>query len=338
MNARNISKNLLMLEDQFLAAHNWADAAKTPLAGDASSRRYTRLGKPSGTAILMDEGPGSKLQLDLFSKIAEHLSSLGLSAPKIIAGDSDQYLLIEDLGDAVFARVIERNPDLEETLYSAAIDALIASQNGPVPHFISAYGAPEMTRAIRLTFEYYPTPDTKYQVKDQTSLLNIFNRLLSKHLAGKDVLIQRDFHAENLIWLPDRTGSARVGLLDFQDAVSGHPAYDLASLLVDARREVSPETRRTMIKAYVQKTGMDLDNFSTAFALCSSQRNLRILGIFSRLAIRDNKPGYIDLIPRVWQNLMCDLQHPSLLELKQALSILPEPTEALLNKIRAAHV
>lgn len=326
-----------MSEADFLATHGWAKATKTPLAGDASSRRYTRLTTPDRNAILMDEGPQSQPQLDRFAIIARHLTSLGLSAPKILAEGSDQFLLIEDLGDDLFAQAMKAEPPIEGTLYQAAIDALIVSQQAPVPDYIDPYGPTEMAAAVGLAFEWYPTPTTQYSQHVVSQLVALFQDLLSTHLTSEPVLIQRDFHAENLIWLPNRNGPARVGLLDFQDAVSGDPAYDLASLLVDARRDVSSEMKRNMIDYYATTTQIDRSNFEVAFHLCSAQRNLRILGIFSRLAIREGKPGYVDLIPRVWRNLMADIDHPVLSELKAALTILPNPDDTVLQAIRAAH-
>jgi aminoglycoside/choline kinase family phosphotransferase len=328
-----------MSEDAFLAAAGWSDATKSPLAGDASSRRYTRLTRASGTAILMDDGPDARARLDRFTLIARHLIKTGLSAPKILADESDQFLLLEDLGDAVFADVMADQPALEIPLYKAAIDALIRSQKTSTPNGISPYGPVEMTAAAELAFEWYPTPDVQYEPEKVSEILNLLKLLLEKYLTGPNVLIQRDFHAENLIWLPERDGVARVGLLDFQDAVSGHNSYDLASLLVDARRYVSPEIRQQMIGYYCEKTGAERARFETALALCSAQRNLRILGIFSRLAIRENKPGYIDLIPRVWNNLKSDLTHPALSELQRHLiELLPDPTPEILTKIRSTNV
>lgn len=327
-----------MGEAEFLARHGWSGAQQTPLAGDASSRRYTRLTQAGDRAILMDAGMGSGPALDRFAMLSRHLNSLGLSAPTILAEDRSRFLLLEDFGDAVFARVIKAKPELETKLYQTALDALIVGQNGPIPDGITRYGPTEMIDAIGLAFEWYPTPDWAYASLAIEDFKTELRAGLELHLTGPDVLIQRDFHAENLIWLPDRTGPARAGLLDFQDAVAGHPAYDVASLLVDARRDVSADLRRGMIDYYCAATRSPSDAFETAFALCSAQRNLRILGIFSRLAIQMNKPIYIDLIPRVWRNLQSDLRHPKLCVLRRmATEIIPEPTDAILTQIRSAH-
>ncbi|MFT6775685.1 MAG: aminoglycoside/choline kinase family phosphotransferase [Paracoccaceae bacterium] len=149
-------------------------------------------------------------------------------------------------------------------------------------------------------------------------------------------LVLRDYHAENLIWLPDRAGPARVGLLDHQDALIGHPAYDLASVLEDARRDTSPTLRAAMLARYCAATGADPDTFGAAFAILAAQRNLKIVGIFARLCIRDGKPSYVDLIPRVWAHLARDLAHPALADLAQFVAAhVPPPDAPVLARLRA---
>jgi aminoglycoside/choline kinase family phosphotransferase len=176
--------------------------------------------------------------------------------------------------------------------------------------------------------------------EENATLRARFCALLETHLAalpGTDsVLIQRDYHAENLLWLPGRAGVARVGLLDFQDAMRGHRAYDLVSLLQDARRDVSPPVAEAMLRHYIAATGADADTFTTAFHWLGAQRNLRILGVFARLCLRDGKPHYIDLIPRVWAHLQTDLRHPALAPLAGIVAeTLPAPTPAHLDALKA---
>jgi len=131
----------------------------------------------------------------------------------------------------------------------------------------------------------------------------------------------RDYHSPNLIWLPERFGVARVGLLDYQDAVMGAPAYDLMSLLQDARRDV-PENVETELYAYYWQQlehndiAYDREDFDIAYAILGAQRCTKILGIFARLADRDNKPAYLAHIPRVRAYLERNLQHPYLKDLK----------------------
>jgi len=163
----------------------------------------------------------------------------------------------------------------------------------------------------------------------------VLEPLLTCHAAAADVLILRDYHAENLLWLPERAGLARVGLLDFQDALEGHRAYDLVSLLQDARRDVSNRVESAMLERYIAATGQDAESFITAYRLLGAQRNLRILGVFARLCLRDSKPRYLDLIPRVWAYLQRDLEHPALSPLRPILAdALPAPTPSILARLK----
>jgi aminoglycoside/choline kinase family phosphotransferase len=149
------------------------------------------------------------------------------------------------------------------------------------------------------------------------------------------VLVLRDYHAENLLWTPMFEAPKNIGLLDFQDARVGQPTYDLVSLLGDARRDVSKPVRKDLLQYYQSKSGIGPDKFSASCAAQSAQRNLRIIGVFARLCIRDGKPSYLDFIPRVWANLKQDLQHPSLSSVAQTVfQNIPEPTPEILNLLR----
>lgn len=147
----------------------------------------------------------------------------------------------------------------------------------------------------------------------------------------------RDYHAENLMLLDHHTGLQSIGLLDYQDALIGHPAYDLVSLLQDARRDTSPELQDSMVKWFIDTSRQDPETFLRDYAIIGAQRNLKIVGIFARLWLRDGKPSYLDLIPRVWNHLQTDLQHPALFELKEWIAVnVPAPTERVLNAIRTS--
>lgn len=325
----------------FLTLSGWAKAPRSTLAGDASNRRYDRLDHPElGRAVLMDAPPSKGEDTRPFIKIATHLRNAGLSAPQIIARDTTHgFLIIEDLGDDLFARVLERDPAPEHTLYIAATDALKAAQDAAPPQDLHPYGAEAMAQTGRLAADWYlkfttpDAPDIGQELQDR------LRALLTTHLTGPEVLVQRDYHAENLLWLPQRDGPARVGLLDFQDAMLGHPAYDLASLLKDARRDVDPVVQQACIDHFITQTGADPYAFKAAYAACSAQRNLRIVGVFARLCIRDGKPHYPDLLPRVWANLISDFEHPALQEFGTwVTNILPPPTPQIIARIKASHV
>lgn len=326
----------------FLARAGWSGAKLAHLAGDASNRRYFRLtGGPGGQgAVLMDAPPERGEDVRPFIRIAHHLSSLGFSAPAILAEDSATgLLLLEDLGDALFARLLETAPELENSLHCGAIDVLAALHRAPPPESLAAYDAPLMTRLAALAFDWY-RPGATGDPGDpgdrlKTRFCAVLEPLLAHHAAECDVLILRDYHAENLLWLPDRTGLARIGLLDFQDALAGHPAYDLVSLLQDARRDVPARLEEAMLARYITATGQDTDSFVTAYRLLGAQRNLRILGVFARLCLRDGKPRYLDLIPRVWAHLQDDLAHPVLAPLRPILAdALPAPTPSTLARLK----
>ncbi len=327
------------LIDRFLEASGWGAATRAPLAGDASNRRYLRLVQADGArAVLMDAPSERGEDVRPFTAIAHHLRGLGLSAPTILAGDTQAgLLLLEDLGDALYARVLAAAPEKEPALYRTATDLLVELHRHAPPTGLAPYSPPLMADLACLALDWYRRGATG---DDGGPLRQPFQATIETHLAAlpdtDTVLIQRDYHAENLLWLPERRGVARVGLLDFQDAMRGHPAYDLVSLLQDARRDVAPATARAMLAHYIAATGMDADTFTTAFHWLGAQRNLRILGVFARLCLRDGKPHYVGLIPRVWAHLQTDLRHPALAPLAALVAeALPPPTPALLSRLRA---
>ncbi|MEY8828327.1 aminoglycoside phosphotransferase family protein [Sedimentitalea sp. XS_ASV28] len=312
----------------FLAGTDWAGATRGPLAGDASNRRYERLRHPGTgeTAVLMDAPPEKGEDIRPFTRIARHLCKIGLSAPRILAEDAEHgFLLIEDLGDDLYARVVRATPERETLLYEAAIDVLLTLHKAPLPA-LDAYDAALMTDLAALAYSKY-RDGIEGRADGEDRFRSLFLDICAKHAPEEPVLIQRDYHAENLLWLPDRDGPARVGLLDFQDAMAGHPAYDLVSLLQDARRDVSPELQEAMIARYLSGSSQQPDAFRAAYAVLGTQRNLRILGVFARLGREFGKPHYIDLIPRVWNHLMQDLDHPALAPVADLLrDTLPAPT------------
>lgn len=321
---------------EFISASGWSDASVAPLAGDASNRRYLRLKGPKGNAVLMDAPRERGENIEPFLQIARYLSTLGLSAPEILATDTRLGLiLMEDLGDDLLARVIPRHPDWENRLYSCATDLLAALHREAPPPGLARYDVPQMADMALLAHDWYGAhtrgPDAEARARTHASITEV----LSAHAPDQPVLIQRDYHSENLLWLPDRSGVARIGLLDFQDAALGHPAYDLVSLLQDARRDVPPQTEHAMINHYVSVAGVDPVLFDAAYHTLGAQRNLRILGVFSRLCLRDGKAHYIDLVPRVWGLLQRDLAHPALADLATVINdSLPAPSAEILKGLK----
>ncbi|MBC7133087.1 MAG: phosphotransferase [Roseovarius sp.] len=322
----------------FLATTDWAGAEARPLAGDASMRRYLRLTRADGArAVLMDAPAAHGEDVRPFVAIDRYLRGLGLSAPGILAEDADAgLLLLEDLGDALFARVLERDPALERPLYEAATDLLVALHRHAPPADLATYTPARMADLACLALDWYRPGATGTQSPARDVIHAEIQTVLATLPERDAVLIQRDYHAENLLWLPERDGIARVGLLDFQDAMRGHRAYDLVSVLADARRDVPPELARAMIARYIAATGQDSATFATACACLGAQRNLRILGVFARLCLRDGKAHYIDLIPRVWGHLCRDLRHPALARLAALVGAeIPAPTPGILARLRS---
>lgn len=319
----------------FLSDAGWGTATATPLAGDASARRYLRLRHDDGRrAVLMIAPPAPDDSTVRFVAVAQALDSRGVRVPAIMAARPDAGLaLLEDLGDAVFARVIDAHPAMEAPLYDAAVDLLAALATHLAPADLPAPDAARLAAMTAPAADWYVGHGTPQPVLADT-LARALKPALSSLADAPRVLAHRDFHAENLIWLPDATGIARVGVLDFQDAFAGHPAYDLVSLLEDARRDLSPGLRARLIARHAAATGTDPDTLDHALAVLGAQRNLRILGVFVRLARVHGKPRYLSLLPRVWGHLMGDLAHPDLADLLRIVTdTLPPPNPALLKEL-----
>jgi aminoglycoside/choline kinase family phosphotransferase len=323
----------------FLATTQWKTATRDPLAADASGRNYERLTLNGSTAILMNAPYEAGEDVRPFVAVTDMLTRFDLAPPRIIARDIENgFLLLEDLGNDLFARVCETDPDLEIPMYRAAIDVLAQLHEHPAPDALPPYDMAVYLREVQLITDWYmPALTGEVTPALQSEFDAIVTQTFMQIPSQNPVLVMRDYHAENLLWLPDRDGTSRVGLLDYQDALAGHPAYDLVSLLEDARRDTSAELRAQMIAQYLGKTDHDVDEFMAAYALLGAQRNLKIVGIFARLSLRDGKAHYVDLIPRVWDHLMRDLLHPACAELSTWVSQhVPPPTVANLQKLRAA--
>lgn len=323
------------LSAAFVTSAGWGKAARHHLAGDASDRRYDRLRLGATTAVLMDAPPGTGDDPADFIRIAEHLAALGLSPPRIVARDLTQgFLLLEDLGDRLVARQAA-DPAQEAMLYRLAVDVLIHLQAHPAPP-----GLPNLTAADWATAACFAPDWYRFAALGDTGDSSDFRAkltaLLTEYADGPRVLILRDYHAENMLWLPDRPGLAGLGLLDFQLGQMGQPGYDLVSLLQDARRDVPLNLETALTHYFAITTGIDLGSFSATYAVLGAQRALRILGNFARLCLRGGKPDYLRLLPRVWGQLQRNLAHPALAELRAICeSLLPEPTPDIIVRIGA---
>jgi aminoglycoside/choline kinase family phosphotransferase len=296
----------------FLAASGWEGARIEPLAGDASFRRYFRiLHKDGRRAVLMDAPPPHEDPRP-FVAVAEWLASIGLSAPELLARDLDQgLLLLGDFGDDRLRERLDVDAAREEELYTVATDVLVHLHRHPPMTGLPVHGLDPWLDELSLFTEWY-APAVGLSV-DEDAYRSAWREALAPVAADGlgPVTVLRDYHAENVMLVPGRTGVGQFGLLDFQDALAGHPAYDLASVLEDARRDVSPAIERAMIDRYLESTD-DPVAFEAAYWALAAQRNTRILGVFVRLWKRDGKPGYRKFQPRMWGLLERDLAHPSL--------------------------
>jgi hypothetical protein len=295
----------------FLAKHGWEGAEIRPLAGDASFRRYFRVHRGSETAVLMDAPPPHEDPRP-FVVVAEWLTEAGLSAPQILARDLERgLLLLDDLGDARLRETVDSAPERETQLYELAVDLLVHLHRRPPMPGLRPHGLDQWLDELTLFSDWY-CPALGLDV-DVEGFRNSWRAVLSEVAddGSAPVTVLRDFHAENIMLVGGREGIRHFGLLDFQDAVVGHPAYDLASVLEDARRDVTPSTERAMLDRYKEAAGCG-EAFESAYWSLAAQRNTRILGVFTRLWKRDGKPHYTGFQPRMWGLLERDLRHPAL--------------------------
>lgn len=299
---------------EFLDAAGWAGAGIAPLTGDASFRRYFRIRKADGRAMLMNAPADEKPQE--FLDVARWLLDHQIRAPEIYAEDlANGWILIEDFGDDRMRDWLDENPHAEEAAYAAAIDTLVDLHTKPAGPF-PPYDEATYLREAKLFTEWY-CPALGLDV-DGHGFADAWREVLAP-LAGNphpDVAVLRDYHAENIMLLRPQDGPGAQGVIDFQDALVGHPAYDLVSLLQDARRDVSPELEAKMLARY-RECAQCSDGFDADYARLGAQRNTKIVGIFARLNQRDGKPRYLGMIPRVWEALERDLAHPELAPVAQ---------------------
>ncbi len=337
----------------FLADAGWASATARPLAGDASTRSYVRMIDKGRNALLMIAPPGAEAaacppeasasercalgynamarlagpNLFAFLSIGETLRAAGLSAPEIYAVDAaNGFALIEDLGDDLYTTAIAAGAD-EPELYRAAVDALITLRGAgltPPPtadYQMLVYDEIAMKAEVDLLAEWFwPHMTGDALSAEQYEAYNTIWSDIIADVSAPHLMVLRDYHAENLLWLPNREAAARVGVIDFQDGLFGHAAYDLVSLLEDARRDVDPTLARSVLDYYsqqaVQFPDFDEERLRRDYAILGAQRNAKILGIFARLINRDQKPRYLQFLPRVEAHFRQNLRSPALAELR----------------------
>ncbi len=334
----------------FLMTRGQGQAQREYLADDASFRRYERLTLGDKKAVFMDAPPAFE-DVRPFLAVAQYLRRLGLAAPEIMACDiKNGFLLLEDMGDDLFAGILSRDPAQEKDLYRLAVDGLIELHKsrppatlpiarGMLSHTLARYDRGLLLQELGLFTDWYlpALGSISLSAAARQEFFTLWHDILTPVVADLNCLCLRDYHAENLMLRARKDnqagkddqsekddqgrpgGLARLGLLDFQDAVIGHPAYDLMSLLQDARRDVSPEREQEMLSYYLEVFGYDRTAFTRDYAILGAQRAIKIIGIFTRLYLRDGKDGYLDKIPAVWAMLERNLDHPALGPIKDWL-------------------
>lgn len=310
--------------DAFLRECGWSDASRLDMAGDLSSRRYMRLVQPDGrTAVLMDAPPDLDSTTPAFIRMTEWLRDSDLSAPEILAHNHQTGLvLLEDLGQAKVSQ-ISSDIRLRDLIYDDVLNLLIRLRHLDPPA-LSRPDAAQLVAMTRLADDHYPG----IAPQALTGFRSVLETVLADLLGETATVSLRDFHADNMLWLPDRKGIRRIGLLDYQDAFLTHPVYDLVSLLTDARTDIPAPFRNRMMADYAHRTGDDPDRLSLAFAAFSAQRNLRILGIFARAAQQHGKTAHLSKLPRVHRHLADALSHPVFDGVRdEALTGIPAPQE-----------
>ena len=343
------------LKADFLRAAGFGGARREPMGGDASTRLYERLLRPDGTrTILMDQPPAVESSVcppgatpaerialgynaaarlaagsvAAFVAVAAYLRDLGLSAPQIYAYDVAHGLaVIEDLGDGLYAALIAAGAD-ERPLYEAAVDVQVTLQAQAPPDVLAVddvawplltYDTLALKIATDTFLEWWPKhaglPAFGGDALAEWDAL--WAPVWVAGEAGASVLCHRDYHAQNLLWLPDRRGPARVGLLDFQDALKAHPAWDLLHLLQDARRDISPELEAAMLQRFLAaRPELDRASFLAEYRALATSNAARILGrVFARQALL-GRPQYLAYMPRTWRYLERNLEDPALAGLK----------------------
>ncbi|HWY66673.1 MAG TPA: phosphotransferase [Rhizomicrobium sp.] len=363
-----MSDRSLAMKD-FLARAGWGDAVVSPLPGDASTRHYARLALGERKAMLMDQpqnaeaptaGPDASEETRRalgynalarlagadtarFVAAAQWLRAHGLAAPEIYDADPvSGFVILEDLGDALFAEVLADGGD-EKQLYQHAVEVLAKIHASAAPVALAAgkplfdYDLAAQIAETDLLPEWFLPLALGRKASDEERIEH--RRLWRAALSGigknRRVFVHRDYHAQNLLWLPQRSGVSRVGLIDFQDAVAGSAAYDLISLIEDARRDVSPALAEAATAHYLatieaQGARLNEQEFRQEMAVMAAQRNAKIVGIFARLYKRDGRVRYLAFLPRVWAYLERDLGHPALADLRAWYDrVIPKEKRAL---------
>lgn len=307
-------------QQQFCEQQGWGKADLFPLPCDASKRSYVRLVDGDRRAMLMDAPPEFE-NLAAYMRVGSHLQNLGIRTPQIYAYDLQAgFALIEDFGDDTFTRLLTSEVD-EKTLYAKAVEVLIHIQKSTKAVSVEAPPYDEkllLSEVERFIDWFVPVVrGTEVTENERNTYLAAWRRALASVSADQSMLVVRDFHVDNLMIVDEQPGIKSCGLLDFQDALIGPPAYDVVSLVEDARRDVSKETRELVLSRYFEAfPNVNRETFELSMAILGAQRHAKVLGLFTRLSSQDNKHVYLKHIPRVAKLLFKCLQISPLAEVR----------------------
>ena len=330
--------------DKFIAQSGWAAAVRVPLAGDASTRRYERLQLENTTAVLMDweAAPDGEATPDgqatpngepiydgqsysqiahlaeaapAYCRVSRWLAAHDIAVPHLLAADEAAgFILLEDCGDETLAT---QNASTRAVIYFEAINILLALHQHQAAEFLPLYdGAVQAVEAQLFTEWFLVWRGINIDAAARLAWQDLWHRLGDDLMPKNPVTVLRDFHSPNLLWRAVRQGRYRLVAIDVQDALAGSPAYDMASLIYDARLDVPPAQQQAMLTHYMKARFAGDKKAATKFAgdveLAAAQRNFKIAGIFCRLAMRDNKPAYLCHLPRLCRTLKQNLNHKTL--------------------------
>lgn len=303
----------------FLEKNNLKNCEIKKIAGDASFRSYYRIFSQDKNYILMFAPPTHE-DIHPFIKIDKFLCENNFSAPQIFAIDEENgFILLEDFGDDSYGRILAKENHQENTLYKNAVDALIELHKTTPVKGLEVHNNGMLYRGVTLFFDWYlpKIKNAEMSLEQKKQYNHLWFELFDLLDSENKVVVLRDYHADNLMLVKNRAGYKSVGLLDFQDAALGSRAYDLVSLLEDARRDVSKKCRDEMFDYYIKQAknndkNFNEEKFKTDYEILSLQRNIRILGVFARLAYRDSKVSYLNLLPRVKEHVMVRLESKNL--------------------------
>ncbi len=300
------------------------------MPGDAGLRSYLRVNCADGKSFIAMDCPPFYANVKIFAEISNFLIKEGFSAPNIFAQDIDNgFLILEDFGDISLKKYLRDNIEKDQenfaenkSIYHLIIDLLILLQDKVPPTFLKNFDDKKLCSELDLFINWYIPYKYNRELKihEFDEFIKLWQKIFSQQVEIKNVIILRDFHLENMMYLEKRESISKIGLLDFQDALIGSPVYDLVSVLEDARYEVSRDNALKLIDYYAEKKSLNKESVLINYHILGAQRNCRILGVFARKFMKENNDYYLKFMPRVEKYLEYDFSHPILADIKNWLN------------------